>query len=270
MKTLRPLILLLLLASYLAPWRLAQAAFAMDYCSSYAAGSHPDGLAVGDVTFGVDPNSPAPADDCWGVKEKNDNISTDELSGLWADPQAGLWELLIKDENTGSGSSSASGVVWKDILWKLDAATASGSAITGDYDLSWVEQVAGALPASFDFMVVLKGGSAWAGYFFDDIAFAKDGSGSGVFSISWCGKNSGSSSNSNKPDKQAKQTTDTETEEDKCVGNGFSHLSIYARIGGSEEPPVEPPTGGVPVPGTLALLGIGLIGIRRALMSRRA
>jgi hypothetical protein len=256
----RPMPLLfvrLLFAAGLLSCGSAQAAFAMDYCSSYTKDGkpHPDGLSVNDVTFGLAGGVAQAADDCWGVQEKNDNQSS-LLSGLWPDSTAGLWEELVKDDNTGTGKSDSDGAVWRQILWTLDAVRTSGTETAGDYRLTWVEQVASALPASFDLMVVLKGGSAWAGYLFDNLSFAVDGSGSGLFSIGWCGDKSPDASGAVK---SGKKTTVSQTEEEKCNGNGFSHMTIYARTGDAR----VPPAGNVPIPGTLALLAVGLLGLGR-------
>ena len=110
-------------------------------------------------------------------------------------------------------------------------------------------------------MVVLKGGSAWAGYLSDNLSFAVDGSGSGLYSIGWCGDKSPDASG---VVKSGKKTTLSQTEEEKCNGNGFSHMTIYARSGAANVPErPEPPQGTVPVPGTLALIAAGLLGLRR-------
>jgi hypothetical protein len=256
MKFVPPLFIRLLFAAGLLSWGSAQA-FTMADCSAFAPGSHPDGLAIGDVTFGLSGSTATAADDCWGVQAKNDNNS-DSPAGLWADPTAGEWELLVKDENTGTGQSDSNGALWRNVLWTLDAARDPATGTSGRYVLSWEEQGASALPAVFDLMVVLKGGSAWAGYLFDDLAFDGDGSGSGLFRIGWCGENSPGGDDKGQKAK-AKAKDDEEADDDKCTGNGFSHLTIYARTGDG----LAPPAGDVPVPGTLALLAVGLLGLGR-------
>jgi hypothetical protein len=252
----------LLFAAGLLSCGSVQAALAMDYCSPYTKDGkpHPDGLSVNDVTFGLAGGAAKPADDCWGVEQKNDKQSL-LLPSLWADATAGPWEELIKDDNTGTGESDSDGTVWRQILWTLDAVRTSGTETTGDYRLTWIEQVASALPSSFDLMVVLKGGSAWAGYLFDNLSFASDGSGSGLFRIGWCGDNSAGGA---AKEKSTKKTTASQTDDEKCNGNGFSHMTIYARSGAPSIPErPERPQGFVPVPGTLALLAVGLLGLGR-------
>lgn len=261
MKSVPPLFIRLLFAAGLLSGGSAQA-FTMDYCSAYVPGSHPDGLAIGDVTFGLSGGTATAANACWGVEAKNDNQSN-ALAGLWVDPTAGEWELLGKDDNKGTGLSDTDGALWRNVLWTLDAVRDPTTGTSGSYVLNWEEQAPSALPAVFDLMVVLKGGSAWAGYLFEDLAFVGDGWGGGLFRIGWCGENSpGGADNGRMANKEK---GDEEADDDKCTGNGFSHLTIYARTGDG----LAPPAGDVPAPGTLALLAVGLLGLGRFARARR-
>lgn len=194
---------------------LALPAGAASYCGANA--TNGQGQAKTDMTYS--PGSPvptSPAHDCYGVASGNDSAA--DINALnWGTG----WALAAKDD-IGSTADTANTVL--SVNWSLAAATGT----SGGWTLTGTSSTPGVLPGYFDFVGVVKGGTGWAAYLFDNVLF--DGSGGGSWSITFL--NGG--------------------------GNipGLSHFSIYTRAG------TAPPQGGsVPLPGTLvlALLAGGLL-----------
>jgi hypothetical protein len=105
-----------------------------------------------------------------------------------------------------------------------DGGCASSS---GTYTLSWTDPGDPDLPLTFDFVVALKGADGYGLWLFDDITIsATPDSGGGDWQISWL--NNG------------EQTPN------------ISHITIYVTDGSTTD---------MPEPGTLSLLGLGLLGI---------
>ena len=198
---------------------------------------------VGSATYGVDPISAVEARGFYGVLKGNDSKGINHLAENWG----GGWTLAAKD-NTGS-SDDVSNIV-NDVRFSVDAGAQEPEgtwALTG-------EGLAGSL-LNLDLVVVLKSSTNYALYYFQNIEF--DGSGGG----DWI------SPSFNK----------------KGTRQGLSHLSVYVRQGTDDglaspqgemlpgEMPVGmpvymPPMAGgagaaVPEPGSLALAGLGLLGL---------
>ena len=139
----------------------------------------------------------------------------------------GTWEFLAKSDDIGDGGTLSDTGTYMGIDFTLTNTCDGGCASSsGTYTLSWNDPTGGNLPLTFDFTVALKAANGAALFFFDDITIDADpNSGTGSWEIDWL--NNGD----NIPD--------------------VSHISIYVRDGTSD----------MPEPGTLSLLGLGLLGI---------
>ena len=112
------------------------------------------------------------------------------------------------------------------VTFEVDAQVGSTS---GTWTVSWTETGLPGLPLTMDFIFVSKAAGSWGAYLFEAINFSKFSSvGDGLFEIPW--SNNGGQ---------------TPT---------LSHASIYGRLADPGTPP-----SGVPLPGTLALLALGLV-----------
>jgi hypothetical protein len=131
--------------------------------------------------------------------------------------------LLDKTDDAGPGD------LFNDVTFELTANSVPGDP-EGDYtwDLTWVGD---GLPLLTDFVFVTKGGTTAYAYYFADVLFpADDLDGGGTFQITY------TNTGGNIPD--------------------LSHASAYARVLEGGGPPIV-----VPVPATLFLLGLGLVGL---------
>lgn len=141
----------------------ASPVFAATYCG--ASLTNASGLSKDDMTF----NALAAAD-CYGVGAGNDSAAA--INGLteWQD-SAGQWTLLASSQvevNGGIGYGSLSG---------LDFTLAATSGTSGSWTLTAVDSNGAAyanLPAVMDFVGVLKAGTGFAAYFFDDVTVGAD------------------------------------------------------------------------------------------------
>jgi hypothetical protein len=193
---------------------------------------------VGSVSYGADPLGASEARGYYGVLKGNDSKGINHLAESWG----GGWTLAAKD-NTGS-SDDVSNIV-NDIRFRVDAGAQEPE---GTWTLTG-EGLAGSL-LHLDLVVVLKSSTRYALYYFQNIEF--DGSSGGDwFSPAF--------------NKQG-------------IRQDLSHLSVYVRQGTNDGlasplgelplampvymPPMADGAGAaVPEPGSLALAGLGLLGL---------
>lgn len=202
---------------------VAPSAMAASYCG--ASPSNGDGLSKSDMTF----NSMA-ASDCYGVSSGNDDAET--INGLanWQDP-AGQWALLAKSDANVGGVSSGS-------LSGIDFTLSASAGIEGTWTLEAFDSNGAAyanLPATMDFVGLLKASNGFAAYYFDDVVVSAGNA--GTWTIAFV--NHGGQP----PD--------------------LSHLSLYTRVDDGGGIPAA-----IPEAQTYAMMlaGLGLVGF----MARRA
>lgn len=195
-----------------------------ELCS--APGAHPDGLDVSDVTWTYD-GSTQNASDCYGVVNGNVNNAGDIDAAFGP-----TWQALASTDPTRSVNN-----LFEDVTFTFSCLTGCGPASTsGTYQLVW-EGLASAFPLTFDFTVALKGSDRYALYLFEALTINADpASGDGTWEITY-ENNGGQLPN-------------------------ISHLDVFVRASDSPPPPPPPPPPVIVAePGTLALLGLGLLGI---------
>lgn len=201
-------------------------------CNSYSSGDTPAlapagatafDLATGDVTFTPAGGSSLNATDCSGLYVGNDSLAHVEAVAVVGDWGSG-WAGPIKDpdDNTLAGTGSFGGIDF----------VLSGVG-SGVWTLTYNADPDVAL--TMDMVIALKQGNYWAAYYFDDALFdTAAASGAGTYTIEWC-----TSSGPN-------------ADRFGCSGTGISHMSIYF---------ADPGTTRVPLPGSVALLAGGLLGL---------
>lgn|GEM_PF-6302042 len=193
-----------------------------------------------DVTFAVDPNSPIPSGACYGWDATSGSSDpTAELAdlnaqgGAFASIAGNLWTFLAKDESGDGGVNITGSFAGLD----FSLAETPGDP-TGDWMLTWIDPAPQDLPLFLDFVVVLKSSQGRGGYLFDDEYLeVGSSSGRGTFAVQITNQN----------------------------GNlqGLSHLSLFVRNGDGTTPPGGTPAvvAAVPEPGTIVLMGAGLVGL---------
>ena len=135
----------------------------------------------------------------------------------------GNWGAELKDDISVAGSAS---INYLGFTWTL----AANAGTAGDWLLKLENPLNTALPISLDLMVLLKGATSSNAYLFDNEVFSVVGNNPGTFSI-------------------------------KFLNNGgniptLSHMTVFMRPGTFDD---TIPT--IPEPGTLALLGLGVMGM---------
>lgn len=198
------------------------------YSTAYAAACG-TGLDTTNVTF-----EQVASDDCEGPFSGNnsqENINTYDSGSLLFGGTA--WGNELKDDGAPSTLNNVLGFNWTlsspntgtSGIWTLTLQDANPNDLIN-------------LPIFVDFLVVLKGSTTWAGYFFDDREIV-NASNQGTFTIAF--ENNGGQI------------------------PGLSHMSLYLREGSDDDLPPER----IPEPSAVALLGVGLLGMGLARKGRR-
>jgi hypothetical protein len=195
---------------------LMTALFAAQAAPTYCSGpGTPTGITVNNMTL----NGIA-ATDCYGPDQLANNSTAADVTAVNSLKWGGGFTFLARDENnSGTGTGTYMG-----LQFTLNANSIGANA--GTYTLTIVDTNGGAplnLPATLDLVGILKAGTDYAAYFFDDITV--NAGNNGTYTIAFT--NGGGQL------------------------PGLSHLDLLVRGG----------TSTVPEPATAGLLGLGLLGL---------
>jgi hypothetical protein len=165
------------------------------------------------------------ADDCEGPSDGNDTGRGPQNTFNDTLPDDGLW---AGEGFTLLTKSDSNPPKTENSIGGVDFLISTSGGTNGEWTLRWTEKVAGSLPITLDLIASVKGSNAYTLFLFKDLTFLTvPFSGTGTFST------------------QSLRTGGDQTP-------NLSHMSIFGRIAITEE---------VPEPATVALLGLGLIGI---------
>jgi len=184
------------------------------------------------------------SDDCSGIYSGNNPDALSDFNGIANITFGGTdWGAVLKADNLDEAPTIGT-TSFLGLNWTLSA----DSGTSGDWNLNIADPLPTNLPLTIDILTVVKAGSGWAAYLFEDELFDTTGDNAGTF-LMRLANNGGNIAN-------------------------ISHLSVYMRDASSfscppgqiertignvttcEDPDVTP----IPEPAPLFLISTGIIG----------